>query len=480
MANHIQHYSTWCNQHTRMFSAGIGPRGKKRAITPREVASRARATPVPAEGMAAPATKTTWTNPSVLRFAKGADPVAAIIERARRAVLDAMDNGWSGPPFDPLRLAQLLKLDVAPREDVRDARMLATTGGRLRIEFNPNRSRGRVNYSLAHEIAHTFFEDCADRVRHRGHHEEGVDQDAWQLEALCNIAASELLMPTGSLPKATLLDIDTLLRQRAQFDVSAEALFLRMVQITDEAYAAFCASPAGRRGSYRVDYVIGSAAWCGPLARGAAVPSTSVVHDCTAIGFTAKADEAWGHERVRIECVGLPPYPGAQLPRVLGLARPTRRMATQPALTFLRGDATRPRGTGTKVIVQVVNDATANWGGSGFVQAVRRRWPHVQEDFRTWVSEAGSRSPQLGSLRIADAEEGIHVASLVAQHGYGPSSTARIRYRALKEGLQALAAFCAERQATAHMPRIGCGQAGGSWDVVEELLHMTLGTASVP
>lgn len=77
--------------------------------------------------------KTPWTNASVLRFAKGADPVAAVIERARQVVLGATDRGWTGPPFDPLRLAELLKLDVARREDVRDARTLATAGGRLRI-----------------------------------------------------------------------------------------------------------------------------------------------------------------------------------------------------------------------------------------------------------------------------------------------------------------------------------------------------------
>jgi hypothetical protein len=422
--------------------------------------------------------KTAWTNASVLRFAKGADPVAAVIERARQVVLGAMDSGWTGPPFDPLRLAELLKLDVAPREDVRDARTLATAGGRLRIEFNPNRSRGRVNYSLAHEIAHTLFDDCAERVRHRGHHGEEVG-DGWQLEALCNIAAAELLMPMGSFAKTDELDLDGLLRQRSTFDVSAEALFLRMVQVTNAAYATFCASPSERHGSYRVDYVIGSTAWNGPMTRGAIVPPTSVVHECTAIGFTAKADETWGGERVRIECVGLPPYPGAQLPRVLGLARPTKKTATNRALNLVKGDATRPRGGGAKVVVQVVNDATANWGGSGFSQAVRRRWPQVQEDFRAWASGSATRGLRLGHVHLAEAEGNIKVASLIAQHGYGPSTAPRIRYRALKEGLQTIANVCVESRATAHMPRIGCGQAGGAWEVVEELLQMTLGAASI-
>jgi O-acetyl-ADP-ribose deacetylase (regulator of RNase III) len=423
--------------------------------------------------------RSTWTNRSVLRFAGSADPVTAIVDRARQVVLGALDDGWAGPPFDPLALAELLKLEVTPREDVRDARTLATPNGRLRIEYNPNRSRGRVRYSLAHEIAHTLFEDCAERVRHRGNHGE-AESDGWQLEALCNIAASELLMPMGSLSKTSCLELDPLLKLRAKYDVSAEALFLRMVQVTGAPYAVLCASPTPRTGTYRVDYVIGSPAWRGPATRGVNVPQGSVVHECTAIGFTAKGDEMWGAERLHLECVGLPPYPGAQLPRVLGLARPTKRASSpSPTLTFLQGDATRPRGTGEKIVVQVVNDSTPNWGGRGFSMAVLRRWPQVQAEFRAWATSE-PRSLSLGQLHVTQAEPATRVASLVAQRGYGPSTSPRIRYGALKETLEQLAKVAVDARAVVHMPRIGCGQAGGSWEVVEELLTMTLTAARVP
>jgi O-acetyl-ADP-ribose deacetylase (regulator of RNase III) len=83
-------------------------------------------------------------------------------------------------------------------------------------------------------------------------------------------------------------------------------------------------------------------------------------------------------------------------------------------------------------------------------------------------------------MHLAQAEPATQVASLVAQRGYGPSASPRIRYGALKEALEQLAKAAVEARATVHMPRIGCGQAGGSWDVVEELLTMTLGAARVP
>jgi O-acetyl-ADP-ribose deacetylase (regulator of RNase III) len=45
-----------------------------------------------------------------------------------------------------------------------------------------------------------------------------------------------------------------------------------------------------------------------------------------------------------------------------------------------------------------------------------------------------------------------------------------IRYDALKRCLGILAVEAEKLQATVHMPRIGCGLAGGKWESVEPLL----------
>ena len=125
-----------------------------------------------------------WTNPSALLLAGDDDPVAAITGRARRLVLEALDAGWTGPPFDPVRLARHLGIQTVPRDDVHDARTVPIGGKDVRIEFNPNRPPGRVRYSLAHEIAHTLFPDCVKQVRERARH-QALEGDEWQLEALC-------------------------------------------------------------------------------------------------------------------------------------------------------------------------------------------------------------------------------------------------------------------------------------------------------
>jgi hypothetical protein len=48
-----------------------------------------------------------WTNPSVLKFAGASDPVELIQKAARLMALNAVENCWAGPPFDPFELAKI-------------------------------------------------------------------------------------------------------------------------------------------------------------------------------------------------------------------------------------------------------------------------------------------------------------------------------------------------------------------------------------
>jgi hypothetical protein len=64
---------------------------------------------------------------------------------------------------------------------------------------------------------------------------------------------------------------------------------------------------------------------------------------------------------------------------------------------------------------------------------------------------------------------------LVAQHGFGkPDSGPRLRYGALFSALEKVAALASTQQATVHMPRIGTGEAGGSWNIIEGIIRETL------
>lgn len=417
-----------------------------------------------------------WTNKSVLALAGNDDPEAVVSAKAEELALAALSDGWAGPPYDPFELAHRLKIPVVARDDLYDARILPGRGNGFTLEYNPSRPRGRVRFSVAHELAHTLFPDAAEQIRYRSSHEERSGDD-WQLEMLCNIAASEVLMPTGTFPQLTHenLDIDHLMHLRKQYDVSTEALLLRLTKLADEPVTMFAASrpPTTKAldGPLRIDYWRTGRAAVGALRRGARLPRDSVAYACTAVGFTAKGVESWpGGGEIRVEAVGIPPYPGQRMPRVAGILGPNQPSdgSAPRKIEYVTGDATEPRGCGPRAIVHLVNDKTANWGGA-FANALRSRYPEAQQDFRAWVAADKSRL-RLGEIRRIDVEPELEVITIVGQKGYGSSAHPRVRYEALRSALQRVSKLLDRGPASVHMPRIGAGMAGGDWNVIAELV----------
>ncbi len=265
---------------------------------------------------------------------------------------------------------------------------------------------------------------------------------------------------------------------------SMEALLIRAVQLRSDPCAMFSASRiegGSNAGRFRLDYIVGSRGWTPKdIQRALLLPERTVLSHCAAIGFTCKGEETWSTGGpFRVEAIGIPPYPRSMTPRVVGLALTTEALSRPPEIEYVVGDATKPRGDGLRVLVQVVTDSALTWGGHGFAAAVRRAWPSAQEDFRNWAG-VDRHGLVLGETHFAYVEDTVVIASIIAQHGYGASAKPRIRYSALRRGLETITAFARENTVTVHMPRIGCGLAGGSWDVVEELVHLTLFSAGIP
>lgn len=415
--------------------------------------------------------KFNWTNPSVLRFAEGHEPVEKIERVARELALRAMDEGWSGPPFDPLALAEWCGLRLDARGDIPDARLVPTADGKSILQYNPMRPRGRLRFSIAHEIAHTLLPDHADQVRNRA-----VDDvsrtDNWQLEVLCNIGAAELLMPMGSFSDLAdeQVSIQKIMDIRKKYDVSVEACIIRLIKLATKPMAAFCAS-VHKEGRYCVDYVIPAAGWRCPVKVGQVIPTESVIKEATTIGFTAVGNEAWTPgAKLRVECVALAPYPGAADPRVVGiLLDPEPRVSQLPAVQEVDGDALQPRGKGTKLLAHVIPNTTAIWGGRGFASALRRKFPQAREAFERKTLGA-NRKPVLGEVFLAKVSDEVTVAHMVAQQGIGPSKSQRLRYAALSQCLQEVRAQAERLNATVHMPRVGTGHGGADWQVIKELI----------
>lgn len=152
----------------------------------------------------------------------------------------------------------------------------------------------------------------------------------------------------------------------------------------------------------------------------------------------------------------------------------------EPAkISYLVGDATKPCDTGhhERFIVHVCNDVGA-WG-AGFTRSLSRLSPRPEASYRNAIKE--TKPHQLGAMSLAKVTPTLFVANLIAQRGL--PSRARpvvIDYQALEECLVAVAKIGADWRVSAHMPRIGCGLAGGDWHTVEAIIERTLCASGVP
>jgi O-acetyl-ADP-ribose deacetylase (regulator of RNase III) len=147
------------------------------------------------------------------------------------------------------------------------------------------------------------------------------------------------------------------------------------------------------------------------------------------------------------------------------------------ALIFLEGDATDPPGHGPQIIAHICNDQ-GGWG-RGFVRAISARWPQPEAQYRAW-HQSGTGF-ELGAVELVQVAPMLSVANMIAQHGYlRLSQRPPIRYQALGAALAQVAILAADRGASVHMPRIGCGLAGGDWPTVEAIIQAELVDHGVP
>ncbi|MER6222835.1 macro domain-containing protein [Streptomyces sp900105755] len=138
-------------------------------------------------------------------------------------------------------------------------------------------------------------------------------------------------------------------------------------------------------------------------------------------------------------------------------------------ITYVRGDATTPSGKGVKVIAHVCNDL-GGWG-KGFVLALSRRWPEPEKAYRAWHRDRANNDFGLGAVQLVQVERYIWVANMIGQRGTRTGSKGvPVRYEAIDAALAKLADEALERGASVHMPRIGCGLAGGKWSRIEPLI----------
>lgn len=155
-------------------------------------------------------------------------------------------------------------------------------------------------------------------------------------------------------------------------------------------------------------------------------------------------------------------------------------MADTVHIHYVQGDATRPATSGPVIIAHVCNDA-GGWG-AGFVLAISKRWKSPESQYRLWSKNKLPGAPPfaLGEVLFVPVDHNTVIANMIGQHGIRRPSTADlttpppIRYDAVDCALAQVGEEALRLGASVHMPRIGCGLAGGTWDRIEPPLQTRL------
>lgn len=137
-------------------------------------------------------------------------------------------------------------------------------------------------------------------------------------------------------------------------------------------------------------------------------------------------------------------------------------------INYIKGDATNPQGKGNKLILHVCNDI-GGWG-RGFVLALSKKWKNPEKEYRNWYKS--QKNFELGQILPVQVEEDLWVINMIGQRDVkrDKDGTPPVRYEAIQLCIQKVAKLALKKGASIHLPRIGCGLAGGDWAKVEPIL----------
>lgn len=156
------------------------------------------------------------------------------------------------------------------------------------------------------------------------------------------------------------------------------------------------------------------------------------------------------------------------------------RHKEKTVIKYVKGDAARPLEyghdypNGPLAILHVCNNQ-GGWG-KGFSGALSKQYPEAEIEYRSQWAEDGP-GLKLGEVQLVSIGAASWIANMVAQDGYRrPGNLVPLNYKSLENCLLFVANFFKSQTGSLsfHMPRIGCGLGGGTWEDVEPVIQRTL------
>lgn len=111
--------------------------------------------------------------------------------------------------------------------------------------------------------------------------------------------------------------------------------------------------------------------------------------------------------------------------------------------------------------------------GSGVAKDLRDRWPIVFSEYRKFYEGVRLKSHLLGEMQPVKVDEVRTVINIFGQQNYGKDKQLYLNYYALAVALKKTASWIQmfDLEPVINFPLIGCGTAGGDWNVVSELIE---------
>lgn len=160
------------------------------------------------------------------------DPIAAVEHLVSQLLADA---GVDSPPVPLELLASFQGIAAVVTVDMPQSGMLIPApGGNLEVRLRISDSRGRRNFSLAHEIGHTLLPGYAEQPVEKTDIYTGEFLEGNEEEFFCDIAARALLLPEAMFAgrcSELVPSIENMLVLADEFACSLEAVALRLDQL---------------------------------------------------------------------------------------------------------------------------------------------------------------------------------------------------------------------------------------------------------
>lgn len=109
----------------------------------------------------------------------------------------------------------------------------------------------------------------------------------------------------------------------------------------------------------------------------------------------------------------------------------------------------------------------SNGFGSGIAGQIAKKYPSIKEKFH---SDSAHNFDTLGFALPYFTDDGL-IFNCYTQEEYGSKGIKYVSYDAIEESLRIVYGYCKLRSLNLGLPKIGCGLAGGNWNIVEAIIN---------